>query len=256
VITPFIAIALNGFRESRRNRVSVVVALFAGGLLLCSTLITDVAVYTFERVLTDVGLGAMTIALVLLTIFLSSSQLSREIERKTLFLVVTKPVSRSTFLLGRFAGNLLTLAALLVAMTAVFLIQVRLFGNPITAAQLMATAMLLVELMVISSVGFLMSSFAGQTVSGIVTTGLFFAGHLSQDLYELSSRAKIPALQLLGKVAYYLLPNLDRLNYRPMAAYNLLPPAFETVRAVAYGVAYAAVMLGVAVIIFNRRDFK
>lgn len=255
-MAPFIAIALNGFRESRRNRVSVVVAFFAAGLLLCSTLITDVAVYTFERVLTDVGLGAMTIALVLLTIFLSSSQLSREIERKTLFLVVTKPVSRSTFLLGRFAGNLLTVAALLAAMTVVFLIQVRVFGNPITASQLVAVAMLLVELVVVSSVGFLMSSFAGQTVSGIVTTGLFFAGHLSQDLYELSSRAKVPALQILGKITYYLLPNLDRLNYRPMAAYNLVPAASETTRAVAYGAGYAAIMLCLAVIIFNRRDFK
>jgi Cu-processing system permease protein len=256
VIAPFVAIALNGFRESRRNRVSVVVALFAGGLLLCSTLISDVAVYTFERVLTDVGLGAMTIALVLLTIFLSSSQLSREIERKTLFLVVTKPVSRSTFLLARFAGNLLTVTALLVAMTVVFLIQVRLFRIPITASQLMAVAMLLVELMVVSSVGFLMSSFAGQTVSGIVTTGLYFAGHLSQDLYEVSSNAKIPALQVLGKVSYYLLPNLDRLNYRPMAAYNLVPAAAETLKAVAYGAGYAGIMLCLAVLIFNRRDFK
>lgn len=256
MIRPFVGIALNGFRESRRNRVSVVVALFAGGLLLSSTLITEVTVYTFARVLTDVGLGAMTIALVLLTIFLSSSQLGREIERKTLFLVVTRPVSRAVFLLGRYAGNLLTLAALLAAMSAVFLIQVKLFGTPIRPAQLVAIGMLLVELMVVSSIGFLMSSFSGVTVSGIVTTGMYFAGHLAQDLYQFSSRSEVPALRAIGKAAYYVLPNLDRLNYRPMAAYDTLPAAAETLKAVAYGFGYAGVMLCLAVLVFNRRDFK
>ncbi|MFL5319158.1 MAG: ABC transporter permease subunit, partial [Myxococcaceae bacterium] len=88
-------IAWNGFREARRNRVTVVVAAFAVAILLCSTLVSEVTVATFDRVLTDFGLGSMSLIMVFLAIFLSCGVLSREIERRTIFMVVSKPVSRS-----------------------------------------------------------------------------------------------------------------------------------------------------------------
>lgn len=255
-MSAFAAIVLNGFREARRNRISVVVALFMLGLLLSATLITEVTAYTFQRVMTDVGLGAMGIFLVLLAIFLSSGMLAREIERRTIFLMVTKPISRGLFLVGRLAGNMLTLGALLVAMAALFFIEVALYGTPITAPQFVAVAMLWVELLVISSVGFLMSSFAGQIVAAVVTTGIYFAGHLSADIYTLAQRSESVWLRVLGKVTYYLMPNLDRLNYRPQASYDLLAPASEVLGSALYGVGYAGVLTSLAVFIFNRRDFK
>lgn len=252
----FFALMLNGFRESRRNRVSVVVAVFALMLLLSSTLVTEVTVYTFKRVLTDVGLGAMGITLVLLAIFLSSSQLSREIERKTIFLVVSKPVSRGLFLCARFAGTLLTLAVLLVLMTTVFFSQLALYGIPITLPQLLGAAMLLIELTVICSVGFLMSSFAGHVVSAVVTVGVYFAGHLSADVYSFSARSESALVVAVGKAVYYLLPNLDRVNYRPMASHDVLIPSAQTLEAIAYAIGYAGVMLSLSVLVFSRRDFK
>ncbi len=252
----FGALTLNGFREARRNRVSVVVAVFTLGLLMASTLVTDVTVYTFQRVLADVGLGAMCLTLVLLAIFLSSGLLSREIERRTIFLIVSKPVSRALFIVGRLAGNMLTLAVLLVAMSVVFFLQVAMYGLPVTAPQLVAAGMLWVELLVISSVGFVLSSFASQLVSGVVTTGVYFAGHLSADIYTLASRSASPFIQWLGKGTYYFLPNLARLNFRPQASYDVMTPAWDIVKSAAYGFGYAGVMVALAVFIFSRRDFK
>ena len=78
MIHSFLAVAFNGFREARRNRISVVVVAFAVALLFSTSLVADVTVVTFDRVLTDFGLGAMSISLVMLTIFLSCSQLSRQ----------------------------------------------------------------------------------------------------------------------------------------------------------------------------------
>lgn len=252
----FWVLAVNSFREARRNRISVVVAAFAVALLLSSTLLTEVTVYTFDRVLTDFGLGTMSITLVLLSVFLSSGQLSREIERKTIFLIVSKPVSRGQFLVARFTGNAMTLAAMLSAMGVVFAVQMVLYGRNLTLAHGVAIGMLLVELMVISSIGFLMSSFSSQMVSSVVTTGVWFAGHLSADIYTLSGKSESLFLKGLGRAVYYVLPNLERLNFKPEAAYEVLAPASRVVPSALYGVAYMSMMIALAVVFFSRRDFK
>jgi Cu-processing system permease protein len=252
----FLALTFNGFREARRNRVTVVVGAFALGLLVASSLLTNVSISTFDRVLTDFGIGIMSIVLVLLTIFLSSGMLSREIERKTLFLIVSKPISRALFLCARFAGNMLTLGVLLVLMGVLFIMQVALYGTFITEAQFVAVGMLFFELLVLSSIGFAMSSFSSQMVSATVTVGAYFAGHLGGDIYELSSKSESPLLQWVGKAVYYALPNLSRLNYRVQASYELPTPLSELLPHMLYAVGYSTVMIIIAITLFSRRDFK
>jgi ABC-type transport system involved in multi-copper enzyme maturation permease subunit len=252
----FLALTFNGFREARRNRVTVVVGAFALGLLVASTLLTNLSISTFDRVLTDFGIGIMSIVLVMLAIFLSSGMLAREIERKTLFLIVSKPISRALFLCARFAGNMLTLGVLLVLMGALFIAQIALYGTLITQAQFVAIGMLFFELLVLSSIGFAMSSFSSQMVSATVTVGAYFAGHLGGDIYELSRKAEEPLLQWVGKAVYYALPNLSRLNYRMQATYELPTPLGELAPHMLYAAGYTTVMIVIAITLFSRRDFK
>jgi Cu-processing system permease protein len=256
VIRSFWAIAYNGFREARRNRVTLVLAFFAGLLLLSSSLITDITVFTFDRVLIDIGLGGMSLILVLLAIFLSTGLLSREIERRTIFMVVTKPVSRGLFLVARLAGNMLTLTALQVLMGALLVLEFWVLKTHVTRAVLLAMGMLWFELLVLSAVGFLMSSFAGPMTSAFVTVSLFFVGHLSGDIYTLARRSKNEALQVLGKVLYYFLPNLERLNLRTQASYAVAVPAKVWMMSGVYALAYAGVLVWLAILLFRRRDFR
>lgn len=256
MIRSFWAIAYNGFREARRNRVTLVLAFFAGLLLLSSSLITDITVFTFDRVLIDIGLGGMSLILILLAVFLSTGLLSREIERRTIFMVVTKPVSRGTFLVARLAGNMLTLTVLQVLMGALLLVEFKVLKTPITWPTVLAMGMLWFELLVLSAVGFLMSSFAGSMTSAFVTVSLFFVGHLSGDIYTLARRSKNEALQGLGKVIYYILPNLERLNLRGQASYGIVVPAAVWVVSAVYALAYAAVLVWLAIQVFKRRDFR
>jgi len=256
VIRSFLAIAYNGFREARRNRVTLVLAFFAGLLLLSSSLITDITVATFDRVLIDIGLGGMGIILVLLAVFLSTGLLSREIERRTIFMVVSKPVSRALFLVARLAGNMLTLTILQVLMGALLLLEFWVLRTPVTWPTMLAMGMLWFELLLLSSVGFLMSSFTGQMTSAFVTVSMFFVGHLSGDIYAFAQRSRNEALRALGKVVYYLLPNLERLNYRGQASYGIVVPAREWMVSGVYAVAYSAVLVWLAVLAFRRRDFR
>lgn len=249
-------LALNGFREARRNRISIVVAVFAAGLLASSSLVTEVTIYSFERVLTDMALGAMSVALVFLAIFLSSGMLAREIERRTIFLMVSKPISRSQFLLARFLGTVLTLGAVLVAMGLVFCAQALLAGFTPHLYQLAAMGMLWFEVVVISSVGFAMSANSSQVVSAVVTTGVYFAGHLAPDIYNLASKSHSILVRAAGKTAYYLLPNLERLNLREQAAHAIMPSGQDLLSACGYGLVYAGVMLSISILVFQRRDFR
>ncbi len=255
-MSAFGAMVWNGFREARRNRVTVVVGVFAAVVLLSSTLVTEVTVNTFDRVLTDFGLGMMSLILVFLTVFLSSGLLSREIERRTIFLMVSKPVSRMQFLLAKLTGTMLTLGVLLVAMTLIFLSQLALFGASITSTQLVAAAGLWFELLVISSAGIFSSSFAGPAVPAFPTTGLYFAGHLAGDLYTIASRSESSAVQAVGKAVYYLLPNLERVNFRPQATYALAVDLGSFLSGTGYTLAWAAVFTAMAIFIFERRDFR
>jgi len=256
VINAFSALMWNGFREARRNRITVIVGAFAIALVLSSSLVADVAVATLDRVVIDVGLGSMSLMLTILAIFLSSGMLSREIERRTIFLITPKPISRGLFLLAKLAGNMLTLLVLLAAMSVLFVLELQVYRTPLAAEQFLALGMLWVELLVLSSFGFLMASFSGQVVSAVVTAGVYLAGHLSGDIYALAQRSKTPALKLFGQLVYYVLPNLERFNYRPKATYGIASSSTEVLGSLGYGLGYAGVLLVLAVIIFGRRDFK
>lgn len=250
------AIALNGFREARRNRVTVVAAAFAVVMILSTALVMDVTIWTLDRVLTDTGLGAMSLLSVFLAVFLSAGLITKEIERRTIFLVVSRPVSRAQFIIGRWLGNALTLGALVAAMTVIFAVQMVLLKVPLTSTMWVAITGLFFELLLLTSLGFLLSSFASQIVSALTVAALYVIGHLSGDLYRFANRSPVEVVRWLGKGLYYLLPNLDRLDFRMKAAHEQLVPFDELAASAAYACAYSVALLVLTIAIFNRRDFK
>ncbi len=248
--------AWNGYREARRNRVTVVVAGFALVLLFSTSLLVDVTVLTFDRVITDMGLGVMSLLLVAICIYLSCGVISTEIERRTIFLVVTRPVSRSRFIVARFAGTVFTLLTLLLVMTAAMITQFIAFKTPVTESVVAALIGLIFELTVLSAAGFFFSSFSGPLVAASCTTGIYFAGHLSADLYKIGQRSTSEALKRFVTSIYYVLPNLERVNFRPQATYAT-PIHWPTVASgAAYVTCFTVVLVALACVIFERRDFK
>ena len=255
-MSAFAAIAWNGFREAIRNRITLVAAGFAVVLLLSTTLVAEVTVWTFDRVLTDFGLGLMALLLVAIAVYLSCGQLPREIERRTIFLVVSRPVSRTRFVLARLAGNLLTLAALELAMTAVFVVELQALKVPLSQPALASLLGLFFELAVLSAAGFFFSAFGGQLTSALATVGLYFAGHLSADLYRLGDKSDSPVVKVVVRGLYYLLPNLEKVNFRPLAAYKIEVTSGLLLSGLGHAVAWTVLFAVLASVIFERRDFR
>jgi len=255
-VTTLLALVSAGFTEARRNRVTVVLAVFAMTLILLTTVMLNTTVFTLDRAVTNFGLGVMSVLLVGLTIYLTVGMLSREIEKRTLFLIISRPVSRQLFVVGRALGVGLTLTVLLLLMAAIYATQVALFEVPPTWAMAAAIGGLWIELMVLASLGIFFSSFAGQLVSGISVLGLYFVGHLTPDLFRWSQRQAGGLVSQLADVAYRVLPNLDRFDYRDDAAYALSVSGSEFVATLVYGLAWCAGLLTLAALIFSRRDLK
>ena len=250
------ALAINGFRESRRNRVTVVVFLFAFLLIFSATFALEMTVATFERVMTDLGLGVMSLITVLLTIFLGSGLIPREIERRTIFMIVSKPVARSAFVIGRLLGNLFTTYFVMSIMVVLLIGQILLEGAPIRQPLIVAMIGIALEVMVLSAVSFAFAAGSSQFVTAVCCSGLYFLGHLATDLYKFSDRAKVPALRFFGKVAYYVLPNLDRLDWKGRATYADVTDWSEVGSSALYAVGYSVIMVLIATAVFEKRDFK
>lgn len=251
-----ITLALAGFTEARRNRVTLVVVAFALVMILSTSIVLSLTVFTFDRVATDFGLGVMSLLLVGLAIFLSSNQLSREIDRRTVFLVLSRPVSRAQFVIGRVLGTIITLWVMLAAMTAIFFAQMALLELYITGAQAAAIAALAFELVLMTSLGAALSSVSGPLVSSMCAIGVYLIGHGAADLYEIATSSKSEMVKTVGRGMYWIIPQLDRLDYRIAAAHGLPVDWQQVAIACAYALAYAGVLLVVAIVAFRRADFK
>lgn len=255
-MSTLLPLVLNGFRESRRNRITVVVFLFAFISVFSATFALELTVATFERVMTDIGLGLMSLIAVFLAIFLGGGLIPREIERRTIYLVVSRPVSRSAFVIGRLLGNVMTVWFVTLVMAALFIAQVKAEGAPVTSAHLTAIVGLLFEVLLVSAVSFLFAANSSQVVATVSTVGLYFIGHMAGDLYRIASRSTTEAVRLIGTALYYVLPNLDRLDFRARATYGDPTSLTELLSSVGYSIGYAAVVIAVACLLFERRDFK
>lgn len=251
-----LALMLAGFREALRNRITVVVGVFAGVLILLTTLVMNTTVFTIDRAVTDFGLGVMALLLAALSMFLSVGMLSREIEKRTVFLVMSRPISRTQFVVGRYLGVMTTLTVLLVAMSALYGAQLVLFGVTPTAAMAAALLGLWVELFVLASLGLLLSASTGQLVGALSLVGVYLMGHLSPDLFALSQRTDVPGLAATCRVLYAVVPNLDRLDYRVEAAWESSIDASELAASCGMGAAWALLFITVASLVFSRRDFR
>jgi Cu-processing system permease protein len=250
------ALTLNGFREARRNRVTTIVLVFALVMILFSTVSMSLTVHTFDRVMTDFGLGVMSLISAFLTIFLASGLVPKEIERRTIFMVLAKPLSRTSFIIGRYLGNVLTVSVVTTGMGILLVIQM--LGQHVEPHYTHGAAIvgLLLQVMLLSAVAFVFAAFSSQFVTAIVSVCIYSIGHLAPDLYTMASRSESAALKWIGLSLYYVIPNLDRLSFTARATYNDPVSLGELGGAAVYALAYSAVMLVLASAIFERRDFK
>jgi len=248
------AIALNTFREAVRDKVLYSLLFFALGLIAVSVALNQLTIGQQAKIVTDLGLASISIFGTLIAIFVGIGLVSKEIERRTILTIVSKPVSRGSFLLGKYLGLIVTLAVEVGIMGACFLGMVAAYADGVAGPAAVAIGLIFLELCVITAVALLFSSFSTPFLSGLFTVAVWVIGHLTPDLREFGERAG-GAARAITEALYLVLPNLGHFNVKAQVVHHLpIEPALVA-QVTAYGLVYVALVLGLATLIFDRRDF-
>ena len=249
-----VALAGVTLREALRRKVQVNLLLFALFLVVASLVLSSLTIGEMHRIASDLGLTAMEAMGSLIAVFLGASLVAGDVERRVLYPVVAKPVSRAQYLLGRYLGLaatlLLNLAAMGATLAPMLVLEARSL-RPLDLALLSAFAMMGVQFLVVGAVAVLFSAVTTTTLAAIFALALTLAGRLSNDLRTLWAG---PGASL-GKALWYLLPNLSALSLNESVVYRTPPPASAWL-AVPYALLYAGAALALAAAVFERRDLR
>ena len=254
-----VAIALNAFREAVRDRVLYNLVLFVLLLTGAAIFIGELSGGQERKIIVDLGLSAMLLFGVFIAIFVGVGLVYKEIERRTIYTIFAKPVTRGEFIVGKYLGLCLTLLVNVVVMgtgVSLALIYVSRGWDPLALSIWPAILLIYVELMILTGVALLFSSFSSPALSALLTFFIFIIGHFSADLKGLAASMGSGGARWLFSALYYLLPNLANLSYVTPAAHGQLPQVTHVVAAVLYSLVYIAVVLAAATLIFSRRNFK
>ncbi len=251
-----LSIAINTFRENLREKLLYNLVIFALLLIGSSIIVSRLTLGDYERLILDIGLGSINIFSVLIAIFVGIGLVSKEIEKKTIYTIVSKPVPRYEFLTGKFAGLAITLWVNTCVMVAGFLIVLRIMKVPVEGILFKAVGFIYLECLVVTAVALLFSTFSSATLSAIFTLAIYVIGHLSADLKLFAKKFMGEAGQAFLNALYYVLPNLERFNLKGHVIHHVPFPAADVGLTLTYGLAYAGLLLLLASVIFQQRDFQ
>lgn len=250
-----VVIGLNTFRENLRDKILYNLLFFALLLIGASVLLGTLTIAEQKKIVADMGLAAINLVGVIIAIFVGVGLVSKEIERRTVYTIMARPISRTQFLLGKYLGLALTLLVNVAIMSAVFAATLWMDQAPIQASLFQAIQLICVELLLVTALALFFSTFSSTTLSAIMTLGFYVIGHLTTDLRGIAEKSEGQALQAITTGLYYLCPNLEVLNIKgPAAAGHMVALSYQAL-ASAYGLLYAALLLTAASLVFQRRDF-
>src|SRR6266508_5770877 len=235
------AIARHAFREAVRDRVLYNLLLFALLLIAGAIFLGELSAGQEAKIIVDLGLSAILLFGVFIAIFVGVGLVYKELERRTLYAILAKPIGRGEFLLGKYLGLCLTLLVNVAVMGVGLsraLVFVKRGWDPLVKHIWPAILLIYVELIILTAVAMLFSSFSSPALSALLTFFVFVIGHFNSDLRTLSQTSSSAAMRWVFALFYYLLPNLTNYNTTTSAAHGLSPDSFFLFRAIAYGVVY------------------
>jgi ABC-type transport system involved in multi-copper enzyme maturation permease subunit len=250
------AIAANTVRDAVRNRVLYILVFFSLLMIGTSVALATLSYVERERILQDVGLAAIRFFGAAIAIFMGVGLIHREVERRTIYTILSKPVTRARFLAGKYLGLVATLWLQLAIMVAAFVVVSLASGAALGAGHAIALGLVAVELAVVVAFATLFSSFTTPFLAACYSVGLYLVGHLTRELRALGAGAQSEVFAETTVWIHRVFPDLSALNRVIEAVHGLPIPAPEVGWALVAGAAWCAGFLLVAVVVFERRDFR
>jgi len=252
-------VALNTFREAVRDRVLYNLVFFALLMMAAAIAVGQISIGIEQTVIVSLGLSAISVIGLLISVFIGVALVSKEMDKRTLYALLAKPVRRWEFLLGKFAGLVLTLAVNTAAMALGLLLVMICMKHSLErsdAVVLVAVYFILLKLALIVALALLFSCFTTPLLAILFTVGLYIVGLYVQELRDLPVEVMSPAMAAFTRWLSYLLPNFENFNVMAMAAHGRAVPGALILQNTLYTVVYCTIVLTAAAAVFSRRNLK
>jgi Cu-processing system permease protein len=256
------------FRESVRDRVPYSMVIFAVLLMAASYLISQLTAGQDLKIIKDLGLTALSVFGLLIAVFLGIGLVSKEVERKSIFGLLSKPVTRTQFILGKYVGLVATLVINLAVMTLAFYAvlgymdatagpEKLVWPAPALDPRLLIAIVLIVaEVALVTAIALFFSTFSSPLLATLLTLGFWVAGHFNADLRNFGAVIDSAPIVALARTLYFVLPNLAPFDIKAEVVHGLPVGMRHVAWTLAYAALYVGVLLTAATAIFQRRDFK
>jgi Cu-processing system permease protein len=262
-------IAVNVFRESVRDKVLYNLVLFAIMLMAVSYLLGQLTAGQEIKIIKDLGLAAMSLFGLFISVFIGIGLVSKEVEKRSIYALLAKPIRRQELILGKYLGLVLTLLVNIAIMTVAYYVVLGAMAwvdgawfrphweaPALDPALLKAIAMIFLQLAIVTAIALLFSTFSSPMLAAALTFGLYVVGHFNADLRNFETVIGSKPVVYLARALYYLLPNLAPFDIKAQVVHAVHVPAGLLLLNTAYAVVYIAALLTAATLIFRRRDFK
>jgi ABC-type transport system involved in multi-copper enzyme maturation permease subunit len=249
-------LAANTVREAVRNRVLYTLVFFALLLIGTGVLLSTLSYVEQERILQDIGLAAIRLFAAAIAIFVGVGLIHNEVDRRTIYTILSKPLSRTEFLLGKYFGLLATLILQIAIMGVAFVGCSLLTKAPLGLGYGAALGGVAMEVALLVALATLFSAFTTPTLASLFTVGLYLIGHLTRNLRDLGQHSQVDAVRTLTAFLHRVLPDLESFNLSIQAVHGLPIAASDLWLPMAYGAGYVVLVLCAASVIFERRDFR
>lgn len=252
-------VAINTFREAVRDRVLYNLVLFALMMIGAAILVGQISLGIERLVIINLGLSAISVFGIVMAVFIGVGLVYKEIEKRTLYTLLAKPIRRSEFLVGKFGGLLLTLLVNTSFMTLGLGVALYYVGHPFVREDawiLVAVYFILLELALVTALALFFSCFSSPMLSALFTLGIYVAGVFAADIRGVGEFTKSPAVKAATSVLYYLVPNFHNFNVIEAVAHGEAVPGAMIWQNTLYAVVYVSVVLIAASAVFSRRNLK
>ncbi|AFY72941.1 hypothetical protein Syn7502_00808 [Synechococcus sp. PCC 7502] len=249
-------IAFNVFRETLREQVLYLTLLFTLILVAAVNLLPQLSASGEKKIIIDVGIAAIEIVGLIVAVFVGTTLVNKEIDKRTIFVLIAKPMSRAEFILGKHLGITSVLALIVGIMTVIYVVVLSLakISLPIYSI-LVANFYIFGQLMLLGAIAILFGTFSSSLLAAFLTFATYLMGNFSRDLLALGEISKNESLQTVTRIIYLVLPDLSRANLKNEAVYGVLPPLTDLFSNGIYILSYALLVLAIAILVFGKKQF-
>lgn len=250
------SLALNTFREAVRDRVLHSIVFFAVITLGASLLLKDLTLGDQDKIVRSIAEGGIDLFASLIAMFLGISLIWKELDKKTIYTILSKPMPRWQFVIGKYVGLLATVGVEVFLLMGLYVLLMLGQQDFPSLVFFVSMEMLMVELMLLTAWTTLFSTYSAPTTASAFTISIFVIGHLADDLWLLGSKSDSVLLEQMVHGLYWVLPNFELLSIRELSVHERTVPWDQVFAATGYGIAYSIVVLLMAVALFQRKDIR